>query len=318
MKKNIILLSFLIGINYAQQDTIIYNSKTHNYDIYYTAQIFISEDSTRDTTLHFLFTPTNNFIPHIYFWIEKNNPFITKLDQENLLYVYGLENDKRSDIGIESLKLSTKTTSKIRDVSLLKWDKWHTNEYFQWSALGWIKPGYRVDGFILESNKLPSIGFAYCEGYSNFIMQYPDDLFPKYEEMEEKISQLYMGDKYLGVTINTIIPALSTDFVRIQTFIDTLIRYKHEAMDLGWIGNKGTVNSLDKKLENAKKQIDKGNNKSARNILNAFLNELEALYKNHRVTEKGRTGHGQGPPFITDEAYALLKYNAEYLIEQLK
>ena len=149
-------------------------------------------------------------------------------------------------------------------------------------------------------------------------MQYPNDIFPKYQNMDEKINHLFMDHKYTGVTINTVVSGNLLASFTPSAFVDTLISYKHKAYDLGWIGNQGIINSLDKKLENAQKQIDKGNNKSARNILNAFLNELEALYKNHHITEKGGQGHGEGPPFITDEAYALLKYNAEYLIEQLE
>ncbi|MFH0988579.1 MAG: hypothetical protein V1799_01015 [bacterium] len=103
-----------------------------------------------------------------------------------------------------------------------------------------------------------------------------------------------------GKTIGPVDP--SSQFIPIN-WIDTLITYKHQAIELDWILNKGITTSLDQKLENARQQLQKGNTKTARNILEAFVNEVEALNKQENQ--------------ITSEAYALLKYNAEYLISKL-
>jgi hypothetical protein len=84
-------------------------------------------------------------------------------------------------------------------------------------------------------------------------------------------------------------------------FLDTIISYKHQAFSLGWIDNQGIVNSLDAKLDNAKKHLEKGKTTPAINVLQAFVNEVEAQKDKH----------------VTSEAYALLKYNAEYLIAKL-
>jgi hypothetical protein len=84
----------------------------------------------------------------------------------------------------------------------------------------------------------------------------------------------------------------------------------HEASALGWIKNKGIEQSLDAKLDNAKKKITEGDNESAKNIINAFINEVEA---------QGCATHGNCTPdkYLAPEAYALLKYNAMYLINNL-
>ncbi|GJQ22127.1 MAG: hypothetical protein HBSIN02_24820 [Bacteroidia bacterium] len=86
------------------------------------------------------------------------------------------------------------------------------------------------------------------------------------------------------------------------TFLDTLVSYKHQAFALGWIKEEGIVTSLDAKLEAARPQII-ADRPSAKQILESFANELEAL-------------NAQGNK-ITSEAYALLKFNAEYLISKL-
>jgi hypothetical protein len=84
-------------------------------------------------------------------------------------------------------------------------------------------------------------------------------------------------------------------------WVDTLIACKHRAFDRGWIDDAGVANSLDQKLENARKLLQQGNNKSAKNVLEAFVNELEA--------QKGK--------HVSAEAYALLKPNVAYLISKL-
>ena len=76
---------------------------------------------------------------------------------------------------------------------------------------------------------------------------------------------------------------------------------KHEAFKLGWITNQGIEQSLDAKLDNAKKKIEQGNKNAAKNILGAFINEVEA----------------QRDKYLTSEAYGLLKYNVQYLIGKL-
>lgn len=75
-----------------------------------------------------------------------------------------------------------------------------------------------------------------------------------------------------------------------------------DAYQKGWIDNKGIYNSLSKKLEHAQKQLDKGKTKQALNQLNAFLNQLEA--------QKGK--------HVNEEAYNLLHFNVEALIERME
>lgn len=86
------------------------------------------------------------------------------------------------------------------------------------------------------------------------------------------------------------------------SLIEMLIDDVDESYQNGWVDNQGIANSLNQKLENAKKQLEKGKTKQAVNILNAFINEVEAQKDKH----------------LTSEVYVLLKYNAEYLIQRLE
>ena len=72
--------------------------------------------------------------------------------------------------------------------------------------------------------------------------------------------------------------------------------------DTTWIPNPGTCRSLESKLENAGRQLRRGNMTTAANTLRAFLNEVEALKEKQ----------------LSSEAYALLRFNGEYLLERLR
>ncbi len=88
---------------------------------------------------------------------------------------------------------------------------------------------------------------------------------------------------------------------------------KHDAEDLGWVstkGGQGIIRSLDAKLDNAKRAIERSNILTAKNILGAFLNEVEAQgCSTYKDCNKGK--------HLKPEAYSLLKYNVEYLLGKL-
>ena len=198
-------------------------------------------------------------------------------------------------------------------------------------SIGWIapqgnriEPSGKVSGFAFRTSfGLPGIVAYYAEGYAplprcpeggavNFIPGY-DDLTP-------------YGPGIIGRTIGPTAPPLP--FLPID-FLDYIVSLKHEAYNLGWIvqgrdddkgkredEEKGILNSLDKKLEKAKAELVKGDTKEAIEKLKSFIHEVEALYKKDKEKEE-RHKKEEGHSHITSEAYALLKYNTQYLIEQL-
>ena len=87
--------------------------------------------------------------------------------------------------------------------------------------------------------------------------------------------------------------------------------------DKDW--NNGIIGILDKKLEKAKQALIKGDSVKARRELQIFVMEVELVYG---LGEKQEARNKQSEvrnqtPVMTSEAYALLKYNAEYLIDRL-
>ncbi len=177
-----------------------------------------------------------------------------------------------------------------------------------------LKPGQSLSGFELNSYGLPSIREYKGEPALDTDAEY----YPDWESVEgakdetaamrTKIKELIERVSFKGKTIGPTAPP--ADF-KPAAFLDYIIDLKHQASSLGWIDNSGIVNSLDAKLDNAKKKMIQGENNTAKNILNAFINDVEA---------QGCSTYVNCPPgkHLTSEAYALLKFNAQYLIDNLK
>ncbi len=159
-----------------------------------------------------------------------------------------------------------------------------------------IRPGNSMSGFGFITRFLPGITDFYAEGdhpVPSFEEGMAPDSLPGYDDLTP------YGPGIVGKTVGPVLPP--TVFSS-TAFVDTLISYKHQAFSFGWIDNQGILNSLDQKLENTRKELRKGKKQTAINELRAFLNEVEVQKDKH----------------LTSEAYALLKFNAEYLIQKLE
>jgi hypothetical protein len=88
-----------------------------------------------------------------------------------------------------------------------------------------------------------------------------------------------------------------------------LIDIGDEAESLDWIGKPGQEDqvwaNLKGKLNNAQSHIENKNCNNANEELTGFLTAVEDYYD--KTTQN-----------MTSEGYALLKYNAEYLIQYLR
>ena len=128
-----------------------------------------------------------------------------------------------------------------------------------------------------------------------------------------------------GWTIGPTAPA--EEFARL-TFLDTLLSYVHQSHELGWINDTrdddaeederkedGIVKNLDKRLDQTRELIVKNKIGAAKNRLEKFLHKVEQLWDRQQKEEKRNK---KSPKIIfTSEAYALLKYNGEYLLDHL-
>lgn len=111
-----------------------------------------------------------------------------------------------------------------------------------------------------------------------------------------------MENSFKGKTVGPKPPP--KDFVPID-FLNYLISLLHDSRQQHWIKVDGVHQSLLAKLRNAKRKLEAGDTKVARNVLKAFLNEVQG------VSCPQFTCPGNKP--LTSEAYALLFFNGQYL-----
>lgn len=156
-----------------------------------------------------------------------------------------------------------------------------------------IVPGKVTPGFVFSSAGLPAIRDIRVDPNID-----TEKLGAEYEENSEKLEILEEKVKWTGKTIG---PKAPPKTLNIAGFLSDLIGSKDQSVQLGWVKNKGVLNSLEVKLNEAQKKIASGDLKAAKNILTAFLSEVAAQ------KDKG----------LSPEAYAILYFNAKYLIDHM-
>lgn len=198
---------------------------------------------------------------------------------------------------------------------------WDMGEYrtgrkdtWEWFNPEGIAPGQMQEGFSYKSKGLPSIidAFFWGDKRKRFSGPYdadPQEIHDSFDRVFTKLKSQYPQTEKT-ISLKTVGPtAPPADFKPVD-FLNNIINMKHETYKLGWIKNEGILKSLDAKLDNAKKDIEKGNTRSAKNTLKAFVNEVEAQgCESYENCPSGK--------HLTSEAYGLLKYNALYLIDHL-
>ena len=164
-----------------------------------------------------------------------------------------------------------------------------------------IQPGESLSGLEITSRGLPGIRPISVEP---FFRQTPVD-----EATPENTERIKAIEAAIVVTLATVGPtAPPRDFVPIE-FLNYLITLVHDSRQAGWIREDGVRQSLLAKLLNAKRKLEAGDTKVTKNVLNAFLNEVRA------TSCQDFTCPGNKP--LTSEAYALLFFNGQFLLERL-
>jgi hypothetical protein len=245
----------------------ISNPATNSSSLY-SIDIFLAQDPTSDVSL------TTTGLNHCSAYFKTNS--------ENIL--------------------KTQTVTAVGSSSPQHWNCGYGKlASFSDNSYGWgarqqssqISPGVTQSGFLLTSYGPPSIRDILVRPWIDV------DLLPaEYSSNVQKTVALQTSVQWLGKTVG---PKAPPKTFSASDFINYLISIKEQSVSLGWIKNQGVANSLGAKLNDVKKKITSGDNKTAKNVLGAFQNEVQA----------------QNGKQLTSEAYALLYFNAKYLIDHL-
>jgi len=167
-----------------------------------------------------------------------------------------------------------------------------------------IGPGGALSGFSFRSSGLPTIVNAYFKGNTRGLA-FTEEPPVKMEHLLAPILAFPNNTvvcRSLGPT-NPPSPFVALDF------IDTLIAMKNEAKSLNWIQEGDLSDLIDTRLSKARDHLESEDESGALEDLQAALSAVE-----HDCLGMGA---GPGVSYLTSEACALLRYNLQYLIDQL-
>jgi hypothetical protein len=175
----------------------------------------------------------------------------------------------------------------------------------EWSAIpmdtieGYIAPigsGQTLSGFSFLSSGLPGIVAYYAEGDGPTPYfdegQATDEPIPGYDDLTP------YGPGVVGRTIGPVLPP--SPFVPLN-FLDTLTSYTAQSRSLGWIKDQATADKYSGYFASAKTSLQQNNASAARSTLQRVLQDANVDSTSN----------------LTSEAYALIRYNTEYLLTQL-
>lgn len=156
-----------------------------------------------------------------------------------------------------------------------------------------ISPGQSLTGFEITSRGLP--------GIRSITLKPKFEQTPVDEATDENLERIIAIENAIPAVQTTVGPtAPPQNFVALE-FCNYLIDLRNQAQKQNWIRQPGLIPILDAKLNAAKSSIMANENAKAITQMTDFINEVE----NQKVTG------------LTGESYALLKFNALYLRNQL-
>jgi hypothetical protein len=192
-------------------------------------------------------------------------------------------------------------------ISPPNWQAWLSNGGINKGILAWfgtrgglhardsIAPGASLSGFGIRSSYLPGIRSVWAEPTWQSCCSRPRARPDGNPEQEHPVPDEF---RVSGLTVG---PTLHPDSVSIYVLQAFQAR---TCADLRWITDAGLCASLGARLGRARQALTQADRTGARTELRSFLSELEAR-------------HGAGLP-VNDNAYWLLKVNAEHMLRRLE
>jgi len=192
-----------------------------------------------------------------------------------------------------------------------------------------ILPGRSLGGFEMMSKGLPSIRRCIVSPFFDFDSLFSEERFPNEEDIPNTDS-IQNAVKFHDWTVGPAAPPSDFDA---SAWIDTLLSYTRQSAELGWLGSErdrdcddderpqdGIVKNIELQLLKAKRELTKGDSVQARKELEKLLQKVERIWKRSQEEEKKHKGdrwERKDNVIMASEAYALLKYNTEYLVDRL-
>ncbi len=321
---HIYLLMILITIGYsdsfAQPDTLYFDPASGNYIIEYQGYFpfargpgGVLRSLTRDDTLRQgeVYVEVDSMLTVTFEPATKVNPKVNGVvsktaQQDTFLYSYSIENSIGSQQNLRTFILEF-GVDEVTDASTM----WSSNRIravkngqigfanrWAWHGDQGLEPTWSTEGFALKSPGLPGITNAYFRGRAPNSIRWPGGLPGGALRKQVSALRVYPANYVLRKTVAPV--ALPTPFEGIG-FLDTLSSYTSQSLVLGWIANQATADKYESHFSTAQTQLQQQDTTAARSELQTVLQEVDQ----------------DSSTVLTGEAYALLRFNTEYLLDQL-
>ena len=281
--------------------------------------VFCSTESLAQSDSLLPYPAKNMIFPDVHAEVQKKtNGYVFRYSVANgqgalqSIYDYMLE-----------LKAMVKPTSSPQDWRIwnLDYDTIQVATWFSEDSVADIDAGEVLVGFSLESAGLPKINRCWIRAWETV-----KGREGQYDPATASIFKTSLQETTLG-------PAdPPSPFIHLD-FVDTLLSYTRQSAALGWLGKErdndcddderpdnGVVRNIEQRLQKAKRELTKGDSVQARKELEKLVQKVERIWKRSEAEEKKQRRdrwEKRDKVIMTSEAYALLKYNTEYLIERL-
>lgn len=296
MKKFLIIVLYLFNIHIIAQveSQVVFDPNTGNFNITYQGD---------STVINLVFEPSTKIKPFIKSKVIYLNSF------NKYKYSYIIHNDSTSIQRLYDFHIDI--FSSISDIERPD-TTWNPGFFsyipvFHWfnsieesglaSPLDGILPGTTLNHFSFSSLGLPSISFSYFQGNPISFLTFPEEPPNDLEELLDSI------ERFPNNTVKrfTIVPKDPPEPLIPEQFIDTLISFNEKSLSLNWIITQSITDKYNNYLNNAKSALQQNKTVLARCYLQDILRDVDI----------------DSSTTISSEAYALLRYNTEYLISKL-
>ena len=175
---------------------------------------------------------------------------------------------------------------------------WWGNSYGIRAIVSWgsdslhrIAPGTSLGGFGLVASGLPAIQTYYAQGWFPVPMV---DVEP-----DSIVNGDMIGNMINGRTVGPVTPPAPFNGLN---FLDTIKSYINQSRPLGWITNQTTADKYTRLIDSARSNLQANN----RGVTKA---KLDSVLVNANADSSST---------LTSEAYALLRFNTEYVLNKLR
>jgi hypothetical protein len=306
------------SVSAAQQDTIYFDSSSGNYIIHYACRfVFVrgADNSLRllgeegllqgeemvfvDSNATVVFEPGTKLSPRVTCITTRGST------GAGFLYSYALENGAESVQNLKWFVLEIGTDDVTDQSTAWRGTRMKaandsgvvTLRNWMWVGDQGLEPSWRAHGFALASPGLPRIERAYFRGRTP-ILEFPTEA--PGGDLGRRIASLRSipNDYVQRMTVG---PGSLPTVFRPLVLLDTLSAYVREAQMQGWIVGQLAVDKYLESFGTARTQLQVNDNGGARTTLQSVL---------HDVDQDSSTT-------LTSEAYALIRYNTEYLLAHI-